>query len=845
MCNSKYFLFGGTILFLILILASCNWPGASDRATETAGGTTDVFTPAVPAGPTNTDGAETILIPGGQFWMGSDSSDSQADADESPRHQVTLDGFYIYTHEVTNEMYARCVAAGGCMPIQALASGPTSHYDDPAYADHPVVGVDWLMARDYCVWAGGRLPTEAEWELAARGTESLRYPWGSEPPACDRVNMFGCQMPPDTMQVGSYALGNSPYGVWDMAGNVWEWVNDWYDEDYYVLSPASNPLGPYYGELKVARGGGLYSEPVQMRAAARVGANPHRAYDDVGFRCVAAGEALPPGYIPPPDYHEFVPPGGLDDGGETLEEPDRPGLGIIGPVLVSCPDPAGNIHLFIGAVGPSGAPITAFDVQVNGAAFTCYYDDALRGLQCSGPAPLDYDTLTVYDVRVYVAAGELDGSTVLHPPVPHDCPTGAWPPDIRLELSCPSDVDGTVLATFTSSPPIRWDRVQYLEGMSYLDAACMPTSPSTLLCVLPGRAPGELYSFSMEGQDDSGFRYSWWTVGAVPEDCPSTGDTTLVMTACFEGDPRPVQIVGVVYPPGSTLESVSADGAPLTCFSMGPDSSICGPISGAPGSSVTVTVCLGGGSCSDWPITVLDCAGGPEIMFDLRAGCFLVYEPAAELEYWPCESPLASAQASGTSLTCMNVGPCHYICTGLPGDPGTLLTFDAYLRDGSEIHSVVDVSLCGSPPGGETPWQIVAAGCHDDANIYFIVDTGLSWLTPGAVYTYTARDEIGSYSCSVHPTIPGRLYCVGPRRSDPGRAELCLQPEGGEMVCQSFDDFPAWIASIPACGTEPPPELPPPPFDCSIYSTNPLACDSHPECRWEPNLPPNGACVHR
>ena len=249
--------------------------------------------------PTNTDGAETILIPGGTFWMGSEDGDAQAEADEMPRHQVTLGDFPIYTHEVTHEMYARCVEARACIPVNALPGGPTSHYGDPAFAEYPVSGVDWLMARDYCKWAGGRLPTEAEWELASRGAESLRYPWGEEDPDCDRVNMSGCIDPPDTVAVGSYELGNSPYEAWDLSGNVWEWVHDWYDEDAYFFSSVIDPLGPNYSQTKVVRGGGLYSEPVMMRSAARQPANPNRPYDDVGFRCVAMSDLDAAGGVRP------------------------------------------------------------------------------------------------------------------------------------------------------------------------------------------------------------------------------------------------------------------------------------------------------------------------------------------------------------------------------------------------------------------------------------------------------------------------------------------------------------------------------------------------------------------
>ncbi len=209
---SKTFKYLFIAALLLMVFLACTM--ARDIVTTNA--PTSEQSPSPPA-PTNTDGAETIWIPGGAFWMGSEETDAVAAEDETPRHQVTLGGFYIYTHEVTNEMYARCAAAGSCLPVNVMESGPTTHYGAPAYADHPVVGVDWNMARDYCAWAGGRLPTEAEWELAARGLESLRFPWGAEDPTCERANMLGCNVPPETLAVGSLAAGNSPYAVWDMA----------------------------------------------------------------------------------------------------------------------------------------------------------------------------------------------------------------------------------------------------------------------------------------------------------------------------------------------------------------------------------------------------------------------------------------------------------------------------------------------------------------------------------------------------------------------------------------------------------------------------------------------------
>jgi formylglycine-generating enzyme required for sulfatase activity len=244
---------------------------------------------------------EKVLIScGAAFMMSSTRSDPLAEEAEFPQHQVTLEGFYIYTHEVTVEMYQTYVDAGRCMGITPLEAGPTSHLEDPAFSDHTVVGVDWVMARDYCQWAGGRLPTEAEWELASQGPESLLYPWGADEPSCDHVNMGGCYVPPDTQEVGQYRIGNSPEGVWDLSGNVWEWVHDWYSEDYYTQPPEENPIGPLEPHdpehpLRVIRGGGFNSVPDLMCSAERKGLNPYRIYDAVGFRCVAEGSlSLPP-----------------------------------------------------------------------------------------------------------------------------------------------------------------------------------------------------------------------------------------------------------------------------------------------------------------------------------------------------------------------------------------------------------------------------------------------------------------------------------------------------------------------------------------------------------------------
>jgi iron(II)-dependent oxidoreductase len=330
MKTSRLFLFA---CILILISLACKAPINSRFLADTTppedeGETTDTDISTSEDTerlvPHNTDGADVTYIPGATYQMGSLTTDELADEDELPQHQVTEDEFYIYTFEVTNQMYTACVDAGVCLVPKSLEDGPTSHYEHPDYAEYPVVGVDWVMARDYCTWAGARLPTEAEWELVSRGPDSLYYPWGEEEPTCDYVNMKGCYKPIDTQEVGYYLLGNSPYEVWDMSGNVWEWVHDWYTEDYYSISPEDNPIGPLEPAdpdkpLRAVRGGGLNSDPDKMRSASRIGLNPYRTFIDVGIRCVVGEELLfPSGYDHGEDRHDDVPPDTADDG----DDPD-------------------------------------------------------------------------------------------------------------------------------------------------------------------------------------------------------------------------------------------------------------------------------------------------------------------------------------------------------------------------------------------------------------------------------------------------------------------------------------------------------------------------------------------
>jgi formylglycine-generating enzyme required for sulfatase activity len=234
------------------------------------------------------DGMEQVFVPGGEFLMGSEGSDPSAGEDEQPQRTVFLDDFWIDRTEVTNGMYARCLQDGACQPPGDVASNMrAAYFDDPSYEDYPVIFVSWEDASAYCAWAGRRLPSEAEWEKAARGLNGQIYPWGDISPTSQLANF--ANYVGDTSIAGHYPAGTSPFGALDMAGNVSEWVADWYSQDYYDVAPLDNPLGPDSGEFRVLRGGSWFTSARALRGAFRLGNYPELRSESIGFRCALSG----------------------------------------------------------------------------------------------------------------------------------------------------------------------------------------------------------------------------------------------------------------------------------------------------------------------------------------------------------------------------------------------------------------------------------------------------------------------------------------------------------------------------------------------------------------------------
>jgi formylglycine-generating enzyme required for sulfatase activity len=258
------------------------------------------------------------LVPAGPFTMGGNPDVGNQECltlyinhasdctttwfEDAPSHPVTLSDYYIDLYEVTNARYAQCVSAGICsLPERQISQSRTDYYENPSFDDYPVLYVDWQAAQTYCQWRGGSLPTEAQWEKAARGTDGRLYPWGNNfdgnslnfcDSSCttiltaDWANLSYNDGYGDTSPVGSYSSGASPYGIYDLGGNVWEWIADWYERNYYSLSPSLDPTGPPSGEWRVVRGGSWSYSGFSALTFYRDTEDPGGGHNNVGFRCV-------------------------------------------------------------------------------------------------------------------------------------------------------------------------------------------------------------------------------------------------------------------------------------------------------------------------------------------------------------------------------------------------------------------------------------------------------------------------------------------------------------------------------------------------------------------------------
>ncbi|MBC8447041.1 MAG: SUMF1/EgtB/PvdO family nonheme iron enzyme, partial [Chloroflexi bacterium] len=305
-----------------------------------------------------------VYVPAGEFIMG--SPEGEGEDDEHPQRVVYLDAFYMDRYEVTNEQFARFVDATGYSTAAEKAGvgllwtgeyyeqvegatwrhpqGQGSSIEDKM--DHPVVQISWNDAAAYCRWAGQRLPTEAEWEKAARGTDGRIFPWGNSALSGNQANTcdVNCELAwkdvrmddgyADTAPVGQYEAGVSPYGAYDMAGNVWEWVADWYDAGYYRQSPERSPQGPDAGEKRVLRGGSWWNAAASVRVADREDSLPNSGVNFLGARC-AVSAPLPAQATATPVPPTLAPPTGVVSGTtapleQTLDQLTANMTGVMG-----------------------------------------------------------------------------------------------------------------------------------------------------------------------------------------------------------------------------------------------------------------------------------------------------------------------------------------------------------------------------------------------------------------------------------------------------------------------------------------------------------------------------------
>ena len=504
-----------------LVLAACG--AAATQAGDTGASATPTAVSPVPL--------EDLLVyvPAGHFYMGSDPKiDPLAQPDEEPSHSVLLDGFFIFRDEISNGFYKQCVADGKCTDPTIFEDGPSTHYNDPEFVEYPVVGVNWDQANAFCTWVDSRLPTEAEWEKTARGEFGDIYPWGDTTPDCSLANLAGCfTQPPDTEKIGQLPDGQSAYEANDMSGNVAEWTSDWFDPNYYQISPGIAPQGPDQGELRVVRGGSYQDGPDAVRTAERLGLDPKMAYNNVGFRCVPIGEMQTPVQAPfcQPNYVPFcVDPnrdpndcGQLPTGQVTPTLPEGYNF-----VAFGCPNSDGIVDVTIDVTGGS---LPGDTITVGGNTFTCVESPTTPGRYiCKGPHP-PQGTLTT----IKVCPNDQQTGAVSDGLVAYQAPA----PSISLVAYQPEQAAGNQLVAFSPSqdnqPGLQAYQPAQLQGLQ----AFTPPSAGALVAynsvanytcpdgyvVNPDTGQCEL---NPDGACPDGWTYDMQTYSCVPSDgsCP-------------------------------------------------------------------------------------------------------------------------------------------------------------------------------------------------------------------------------------------------------------------------------------------------------------------------------------
>jgi formylglycine-generating enzyme required for sulfatase activity len=470
------------ILIAVACLAACNLPAPTAVLAPAndgpAAGIPQFLTNAsdpgdgLPTGPQVgttmlwVDHSILVYVPGGEFAMGSEAGDI-----DHPVHTVTLSPFWIYRAEVTNTQYAMCIAAGQCGGLQDPEAA--AKLSDPALRDHPVTGVSHAQGEAYCTWVQGDLPTEAQWEKTARGPEANTYPWGEDAPMCDLTNFNECLL--ETTDIRAHLNGRSHYEALDLAGNVFEWVWDWYSADYYNSSPPVDPPGPTDGVERVVRGGGYQTVETDLYSARRFSLDPAFTRPDLGFRCVVNN----PGNFAPYCTASPLFTGGREPGGPGADDPGS-----------ACEPPRVNVGGSYCTLNRAFVNIFAEgEVSIADDALAC--NDAGDGLlTCSGPHNFSGEVQVCGSCDAAAVEGEAPAGLDQVPPGPEgQCPNEAYvyreetglcewlgdegePFNIRGEVFCQVGSEPDPTGSFCTAPPQPADGAGECPNVGYrYDAA--------------------------------------------------------------------------------------------------------------------------------------------------------------------------------------------------------------------------------------------------------------------------------------------------------------------------------------------------------------------------------------